>query len=133
MGGLRTVNLNSLLPHMSLGLGWNPRTSVRGGRQTSTVPQATVCCTGWIQDGQNGRMRTQTIERTDTDERVDDGTDSDTPKYFHYVKKDRIAESAVMGTHVVALCGEVFPVTKAAKPGSPVCPDCKRIYEKLKT
>ena len=57
-------------------------------------------------------MRTQTIERTDTDERVDDGTDSDTPKYFHYVKKDKIAESAVMGTHVVALCGEVFPVTQ---------------------
>jgi hypothetical protein len=27
----------------------------------------------------------------------------------------------------------VFPVTKAAKPGSPVCPECKRIYEKLKT
>ncbi len=74
-------------------------------------------------------MQTQTIERTETDERVDDGTDSDTPKYFHYVKKDKIAESAVMGTHVVALCGEVFPVTKAAKPGSPVCPDCKRIYE----
>jgi hypothetical protein len=24
-------------------------------------------------------------------------------------------------------------VTKAAKPGSPVCPDCKRIYEKLKS
>jgi len=27
----------------------------------------------------------------------------------------------------------VFPVTKSAKPGSPVCPDCKRIYESLKT
>jgi hypothetical protein len=26
----------------------------------------------------------------------------------------------------------VFPVTKAAKPGSPVCPDCKRVYESLK-
>jgi hypothetical protein len=38
----------------------------------------------------------------------------------------------VTGTHVVALCGEVFPVTRAAKPGSPVCPDCKRIYEQLK-
>ena len=75
-------------------------------------------------------MQTQTIERTETDERVDDGTDSDTPKYFHYVKKDKIAESAVMGTHVVALCGEVFPVTKAAKPGSPVCPDCKQIYDR---
>ena len=62
-------------------------------------------------------MQTQTIERTDTDERVDDGTDSDTPKYFHYVKKDKIAESAVMGTHVVALCGEVFPVTQGRQAG----------------
>jgi hypothetical protein len=26
----------------------------------------------------------------------------------------------------------VFPVTKSAKPGSPVCPDCKRIFEALK-
>lgn len=42
-------------------------------------------------------MQTQTIERTDTDERVDDGTDDDAPpKVFHYVKKDKIAESAVM-------------------------------------
>jgi len=79
-----------------------------------------------------GAMQTQTIERPDTDERVDDGTDDDTPKFFHYVKKEKIAESAVMGTHVVALCGEVFPVTKSAKPGSPVCADCKRIYEQLK-
>ena len=77
-------------------------------------------------------MDTQTIERTDTDERVDDGTGNDTPKLFHYVKKDRIVESAVMGNHVVALCGEVFPVTRSPKPGSPVCPDCKRIYETMK-
>jgi hypothetical protein len=77
-------------------------------------------------------MQTETIERTDSDERVDDGTDDDAPKVFHYVKKHKIAESAVMGTHVVALCGEVFPVTKSAKPGSPVCADCKRIYESLK-
>jgi Protein of unknown function (DUF3039) len=77
-------------------------------------------------------MDTQTIERTETDERVDDGTDDDAPKVFHYVKKDKIVQSAVEGTHVVALCGEVFPVTKSAKPGSPVCPDCKRIYEQLK-
>ena len=77
-------------------------------------------------------MRTDTIERTDSEERVDDGSDSDTPKVFHDVKKDKIVESAVMGSHVVALCGEVFPVTKSAKPGSPVCPDCKRIYESLK-
>ncbi|GFG76334.1 DUF3039 domain-containing protein [Mycobacterium botniense] len=77
-------------------------------------------------------MQTQTIERTDAEERLDDGTDSGTPRYFHYVKKDKIAESAVLGTHVVALCGEVFPVTRAPKPGSPVCPECKRIYDTLK-
>ncbi|BBC16915.1 hypothetical protein JK2ML_1016 [Mycobacterium leprae Kyoto-2] len=77
-------------------------------------------------------MQTQTIEHTYTDEHVDDGTGSDTPKYFHYVKKDKIVESAVMGSHVVALCGEVFPVTRAAKPGSPVCSDCKRVYDMLK-
>ena len=36
-------------------------------------------------------METQTIERTETDERADDGTDDDTPKFFHYVKKNKIA------------------------------------------
>jgi hypothetical protein len=98
----------------------------------STVPHSSSAVRAGFPAGKMEHMRTQTIERTDTDERVDDGTDSDIPKYFHYVKKDKIAESAVMGTHVVALCGEVFPVTKAAKPGSPVCPECKKIYEKLK-
>ncbi|TSD98836.1 DUF3039 domain-containing protein [Gordonia rubripertincta] len=89
-------------------------------------------------------MATETIERpdldewtdTETDERSDvdatDGSDDDRPKFFHYVKKDKIAESAVMGSHVVALCGETFPVTRAAKPGSPVCPKCKKIYAKLR-
>ncbi|HEV2088151.1 MAG TPA: DUF3039 domain-containing protein [Cryptosporangiaceae bacterium] len=55
------------------------------------------------------------------------------PELFHYVRKEKIAESAVMGTLVQALCGEVFPVTKSPKPGSPVCPACKEIYESLPT
>ena len=76
-------------------------------------------------------MQTDTLERTKTDARADSGSDHDGPRFFHYVKKDKIAESAVMGTHVVALCGEVFPVTRTPKPGSPVCPECKRIYETL--
>jgi hypothetical protein len=59
--------------------------------------------------------------------------DADTsPEMFHYVRKEKIAESAVMGTYVVALCGEKFPVTKTPKPGSPVCPQCKEIYESMK-
>lgn len=78
----------------------------------------------------HGRVSTDTLVRPDTT--TDETTQDDAPKFFHYVKKDKIAESAVMGTHVVALCGEVFPVTKSPKPGSPVCPDCKRIYEMMK-
>jgi hypothetical protein len=64
-----------------------------------------------------------------------DVRDSDTGnanEVFHYVKKNKIAESAVMGTMVEALCGEVFPVTKSPKPGSPVCPACQEIYNSLK-
>ncbi len=70
---------------------------------------------------------TDVREREDT---RDTGTD-DTPKMFHYVRKKKIAESAVMGNFVVALCGETFPVTKSPKPGSPVCPECERIFKSL--
>ncbi|WP_433760581.1 DUF3039 domain-containing protein [Nocardia sp. CA-135398] len=75
-------------------------------------------------------MSTDTLVRPDTT--TDETTGDDIPKFFHYVKKDKIAESAVMGTHVVALCGEVFPVTRSAKPGSPVCPECKKVYDSLR-
>jgi DUF3039 family protein len=69
--------------------------------------------------------RTQTLVDPDT-------ADADTGnEVFHYVRKAKITESAVMGTLVQALCGEVFPVTKVPKPGSPVCPACKEIYDGL--
>ena len=64
--------------------------------------------------------------------RRDGSGNDDRPKFFHYVKKNKIAESAVMGNHVVALCGETFPVTRSAKPGSPVCPKCKKIYNRMR-
>ena len=67
------------------------------------------------------------IERPD----VREGDTGNANEVFHYVKKNKIAESAVMGTLVEALCGEVFPVTKAPKPGSPVCPACKDIFDQL--
>ncbi len=51
---------------------------------------------------------------------------------FHYVRKDSIVESAVLGNVVTALCGAVFPVTKSPKPGSPVCPTCKDMMEMLR-
>ena len=68
---------------------------------------------------------TQTLDKPQT-------SDTDTgDRMFHYVRKSKIAESAVMGTMVEALCGEVFPVTRTPKPGSPVCPRCKEIYESM--
>lgn len=70
-------------------------------------------------------MTTQTLESPRT-------SDADTgDQVFHYVRKNKITESAVLGTMVEALCGEVFPVTKAPKPGSPVCARCKEIYESM--
>lgn len=72
-------------------------------------------------------MRTSTLTEVRPETRETDTG----PEMFHYVRKEKIAESAVMGTYVLALCGERFPVTKAAKPGSPVCPACKEIFESM--
>ena len=78
-----------------------------------------------------GPVSTQTLPEVDTRPEGDESTGNDDPKMFHYVRKDKIVESAVMGNMVVALCGETFPVTRSPKPGSPVCPDCKKIYESM--
>lgn len=76
-------------------------------------------------------MTTTTLPEVETRPEGTDSTGDDIPKMFHYVKKSKITESAVLGKRVVALCGETFPVTRSPKPGSPVCPDCKKIYESL--
>jgi formylmethanofuran dehydrogenase subunit E len=70
-------------------------------------------------------VTTQTLDSP----RTSDADEKD--KFFHYVRKNKVAESAVLGTMVQALCGEIFPVTRAAKPGSPVCARCQEIYESL--
>jgi hypothetical protein len=87
-----------------------------------------------MEGGPSPPNREYAVTSSDILERPD-VRDSDTGnanEVFHYVKKNKIAESAVMGTMVEALCGEVFPVTKSPKPGSPVCPACKEVYESLK-
>jgi hypothetical protein len=76
-------------------------------------------------------VTTQTLPEVDTRGEGTDSTGTDEPKMFHYVRKAKIAESAVMGNMVEALCGEKFQVTRSPKPGSPVCPDCKKIYESM--
>ena len=63
----------------------------------------------------------------ESDPQLEEG---DHERFAHYVKKDKIVESAVTGTPVVALCGKVWvPGRDPSK--FPVCPDCQRIYEGL--
>jgi len=54
--------------------------------------------------------------------------DGDHERFAHYVQKDKIVESAVTGTPVVALCGKVWVPGRDPKK-FPVCPDCKRILD----
>jgi hypothetical protein len=54
----------------------------------------------------------------------------DHERFAHYVKKDKIVESAVLGGAVVALCGKVWVPSRDPKK-FPVCPECKEIFEGL--
>ena len=58
-----------------------------------------------------------------------DGGDHE--RFAHYVQKDKILESALTGKPVIALCGKVW-VPGRDPEKFPVCPDCKKIYDKLK-
>ncbi|BDQ00034.1 DUF3039 domain-containing protein [Aquiluna sp. KACHI24] len=58
---------------------------------------------------------------------IDNG---DHERYSHYVNKNKIVESAVMGSAVVALCGKVWVPSRDPQK-FPVCPTCKEIYEGL--
>jgi hypothetical protein len=54
--------------------------------------------------------------------------DGDHERFAHYVDKDKIVDSAVLGTAVVAICGKVWVPSRDPKK-FPVCPECKEIYE----
>ena len=65
-----------------------------------------------------------------TEEKLDQVEAGDHERFAHYVKKDKIVESAVMGGAVEALCGKVWVPNR--DPGRfPVCPECKEIFESL--
>jgi len=68
------------------------------------------------------------LEELLNQEQVEDG---DHERFAHYVQKDKILESALTGKPVIALCGKVW-VPGRDPEKFPVCPDCKKIYDKLK-
>jgi hypothetical protein len=61
-------------------------------------------------------------------EQEDDGGHD---RFAHYIKKDKIVESAVTGKSVRALCGKKWVPSRDPQK-YPVCPICKEIYDGLR-
>ena len=55
----------------------------------------------------------------------------DHERFAHYVRKEKILESALSGEPVVALCCKVWVPNRDPK-RFPVCPVCKEIYDGLR-
>lgn len=55
----------------------------------------------------------------------------DHERFSHYVRKEKIMESAMTGDPVIALCGKVW-VPGRDPEKFPVCPECKAIYDGLR-
>jgi len=70
---------------------------------------------------------TAVLDRQEVEQPVEPG---DHERFAHYVRKEKILESALSGSPVIALCGKVWvPGRDPSK--FPVCPLCKEIYEGL--
>lgn len=82
----------------------------------------------YSQDPSSPAGSTATIEREETRQVEEPG---DHERFSHYVRKEKILESALSGDPVIALCGKVW--TPGRDPQKfPVCPTCKEIYDGLR-
>lgn len=75
-------------------------------------------------------VSTKILPESETRPELSHGDGGDHERFAHYVQKDKITESAVTGTPVIALCGKVWVPNRDPK-RYPVCPECKEIYESL--
>ena len=73
----------------------------------------------------------QTAGSTLLEEQIHNVEPGDHERNSHYVRKEKIVESAVLGTPVIALCGKVW-VPGRDPEKFPICPTCKDIYEGLR-
>ncbi len=77
------------------------------------------------------------LTRGVADEQTEESTqplstdDGDHERFSHYVRKEKIVESAVTGKPVRALCGKKW-VPNRDPEKFPICPTCKEIYATLK-
>ena len=72
---------------------------------------------------------TALLERTEVVPQLQEPGDHE--RFAHYVRKEKILESALSGDPVVALCGKVWVPGRDPKK-FPVCPTCKEIYDGLR-
>ena len=75
-----------------------------------------------------GQTSGSTLLERETESVIEPG---DHERYSHYVRKEKIVESAVLGNPVKALCGKVW-VPGRDPQKFPVCPVCKEIYDGLR-
>jgi hypothetical protein len=78
---------------------------------------------------QRSPQRTAVLERELVEEQLVEPGDHE--RFAHYVRKEKILESALSGEPVVALCGKVW-VPGRDPNRFPVCPTCKEIYQGLR-
>jgi hypothetical protein len=71
---------------------------------------------------------TDLLTRPSVDLEEDDGGHD---RFSHYVKKEKIVESAVTGKAVRALCGKKWIPSRDPEK-YPICPTCKEIFAGLK-
>jgi hypothetical protein len=73
--------------------------------------------------------QTAVLEREKVEEQLQEPGDHE--RFSHYVRKEKILESALSGEPVTALCGKVWIPGRDPKK-FPVCPVCKEIYDGLR-
>lgn len=73
----------------------------------------------------------QSAGSTLLEEQIQNIEPGDHERNSHYVRKEKIVESAVLGTPVIALCGKTW-VPGRDPEKFPICPICKEIYEGLR-
>ncbi len=75
-----------------------------------------------------GGSATSVLERAEQAQEAEPG---DHERFAHYVRKEKIMQSAMTGRPVIALCGKVW-VPGRDPQKFPVCPVCKEIYDGLR-
>ena len=81
---------------------------------------------GIFRRGSDTATDTDLLTRPELEE--DDGGHD---RFSHYVKKEKIVESAVTGKAVKALCGKKWIPSRDPEK-YPICPTCKEIFAGLK-